>query len=100
MNPLTNTTIGVIATNAALTKEQANLLAQMAQDGIARAIRPAHTLFDGDAIFALATGAVPADFNLIAAFAAEVFAQAIVRAVRTAEPAGGLPACSTFLAKP
>jgi L-aminopeptidase/D-esterase-like protein len=87
-----NTVIGVVATNARLTKEQANKVAQMAQDGIARAVRPAHTLFDGDTLFALSTGSKRADINLIGAYAAEVVAQAIVRAARAAESAGGLPA--------
>jgi L-aminopeptidase/D-esterase-like protein len=86
-----NTTIGVVATNALLTKEQANWVAQMAQDGLARAIRPAHTLYDGDTIFALSTGDLGVDFNVVGALAAEVFAQAVVRAVQAAEPAGGLP---------
>lgn len=95
-NPLGNTTVGVVATNAALNKEQANYLAQMAQDGLARVIRPAHTLYDGDTIFALATGEAPMDLNLVGAFAAEVFAQAILRAVRCAEPAGDLPAWSSL----
>ncbi len=88
----TNTVIGVVATNARLTKEQANKVAQMAQNGVARAIRPAHTLYDGDTIFALATGEHPAEVNLIGAYAAEVVAQAIVCAAKTAEGAGGLPA--------
>lgn len=88
----TNTVIGVVATNARLTKEQANKVAQMAQNGVARAVRPAHTLYDGDTIFALATGEKPADVNLIGAYAAEVVAQAIVRAAMAAEGAGGLPA--------
>ena len=77
-----NTVIGVVATNAKLSKEEANKIAQMAQDGLARAVRPAHTMYDGDTIFALSTGEVTADVNLIGAFAAEVFAEAIVRAVR------------------
>lgn len=89
-----NTVIGVVATNARLTKEQVNKVAQMAQDGLARTVRPAHTMFDGDTIFALATGDVPADVNLVGAFAAEVFAQAVVRAVLAATSAGGLPALS------
>lgn len=88
-----NTTLGVIATNARLNKEQANKLAQLAQNGLALALRPAHTLFDGDTVFALATGAVQADLNVVGAFAAEVMAAAIRRAARTAGPAGGLPGC-------
>jgi len=77
------TVIGVVATNARLDKEQINKVAQMAHDGLARAIRPAHTMFDGDTIFALATGEVAADVNLVGAFAAEVVAQAIRRAATT-----------------
>lgn len=86
-----NTVIGVVATNARLDKEGANFVAMMAQDGLARAIRPAHTLVDGDTIFALSTGGKKADINLIGALAAEVFAEAIVRAVKAARPAGGIP---------
>jgi len=89
-----NTVIGVVATNAQLTKEQTNKVAQMAQDGLARAVRPAHTMLDGDTIFALATGEKPADVNIVGAFAAEAFAQAVVRAVRMAKPVAGLPAAS------
>jgi L-aminopeptidase/D-esterase-like protein len=87
-----NTVIGAVAANCSLTKEEANKVAQMAQDGVARAIRPAHTMFDGDTLFALATGQKRADVNLIGAYAAETVAQAVVRAVRAAERAGGLPA--------
>ena len=86
-----NTVIGVVATNARLTKPQANKMAQMAQDGLARAIRPAHTMLDGDTIFALATGQKKADVSLVGAFAAEAFATACVRAVMAASNAGGLP---------
>jgi L-aminopeptidase/D-esterase-like protein len=89
-----HTVIGVVATNARLNKEQANKVAQMAQDGIARTIRPAHTMLDGDTVFALATGERRADVNIIGAFAAEVLAQAILRAVRAAKPAAGLPSAS------
>jgi L-aminopeptidase/D-esterase-like protein len=86
-----NTVIGVITTNASLTKAQATKVAQMAQNGIGRTIRPAHTMLDGDVIFALSTGARKADVSVIGAFAAEVMAEAIVRAVKMAKPAGGLP---------
>lgn len=86
-----NTVIGVVATNAALNKAEATKMAQMAQDGLARAIRPAHTMLDGDTIFALATGQKKADVSTVGAFAAEVFAQAILRAVQAARPAGDLP---------
>ena len=86
-----NTAIGIVATNAKLNKEQINKVAQMAQDGLARTVCPAHTMLDGDTIFALATGEKKADVNIVGAFAAEVFAQAVLRAVRTATPAAGLP---------
>jgi len=89
-----NTVIGVVATNAKFTKSEATKMAQMAQDGLARAIRPAHTMLDGDTIFAMATGQKKADVSIVGAFAAEVLAQAIVRAVKAAKPAGGLPSAS------
>jgi L-aminopeptidase/D-esterase-like protein len=85
-----NTVIGVIATNAKLTKAQATKVAQMAQDGLAQTIRPAHTMFDGDTIFALSTGTMEADVSTVGAFAAEVMAAAIVRGVKMARSAGGL----------
>ena len=89
-----HTVIGVVATNAKLNKEQINKVAQMAHDGLARAVRPAHTMLDGDTIFALATGEHDADVNIVGAFAAEVFAQAILRAVRAARPVAGLPSAA------
>jgi L-aminopeptidase/D-esterase-like protein len=92
-----DTVIGVVATNARLNKEEANKVAQMAHDGLARVVRPAHTMFDGDTLFALATGSnnepsMEADVNTVGAYAAEVVAEAIVRAVKTAEGVAGLPA--------
>jgi L-aminopeptidase/D-esterase-like protein len=84
-----NTVIGVVATNAQLSKEEANKVAQMAHDGLARAVRPAHTMYDGDTIFALSTGDFKADVNLIGAFAAEMFAEAIVRGVQSTRPEFG-----------
>ena len=87
-----NTVIGAVATNARLTKAQVNKVAQMAHDGLARAVRPAHTMFDGDTIFALATGKKNASVTLVGALAAEAMAEAIVRGVRAAESAGGVPA--------
>jgi L-aminopeptidase/D-esterase-like protein len=90
--PRENTVIGVVATNAQLNKEQVNKVAQMAQDGLARSVRPAHTMFDGDTIFALATGEHPADVNIVGAFAAQVVARAILRGVRAASPIKNLPA--------
>jgi L-aminopeptidase/D-esterase-like protein len=92
--PQESTVIGIVATNARLNKEEANKIAQMAHDGLARTICPAHTMLDGDTIFSLATGQRKADVNVVGAFAAEAFAQAILRAVHTARSAGGLPAAS------
>jgi L-aminopeptidase/D-esterase-like protein len=82
--PAQNTTIGLVATNAKLTKDQANRMALMADDGLARAIVPSHTNGDGDTVFALATGRWngEADVTLVGALAAEAMADAIVRAVR------------------
>ncbi len=94
-----NTVIGVVATNAKLTKEDINKVAQMAHDGLARTIRPAHTMVDGDTIFALATGKRKADVNIVGAFAAEVFAQAVLNAVHAAESLGGVPAISEIVDK-
>ena len=92
-----NTVIGVVVTNATLSKETANKVAQMAHNGLARTIRPAHTMFDGDTIFALATGHKPlADVNLIGAYAAEATAQAIVNAVQRATSLAGVPVASDF----
>jgi len=90
-----NTVIGVVATNARFDKAQATKVAQMAQDGSARAIRPAHTMLDGDTIFTLATCQRKADVSIVGAYAAEVLSQAIVRAVKAAQPAGGLPAINS-----
>jgi L-aminopeptidase/D-esterase-like protein len=86
-----NTVIGVIATNAKMTKVEATKVSQMAHDGLARTIRPAHTMLDGDTLFTLATGQKKADQSMVGAFAAEVTAQAILNAVRNASSAGGLP---------
>ena len=96
-----NTTIGVVATNAILTKTQATKVAQMAHDGYARAISPVHTPGDGDVIFALATGgwAREGDVAMVGALAAEVMADAIVRGARQATGIPGYPAARD-LAKP
>ncbi len=89
-----NTTLGVVATNATLTKAQAKKVAQMAQDGLARAIWPAHTTFDGDTVFALATGARAGapDVTTIGSLAADAVVEAILRAVRAARGIPGYPA--------
>ena len=85
-----NTVIGVVATNAKLNKEQVNKVAQMAQDGLAQAIRPAHTMWDGDTLFALATGEKTANVTAIGAYAAEMIAQAIRNGVRAATTLAGV----------
>ncbi len=89
----TNTTIGVVATNAILTKEQANKLASIAHDGLALAVRPAHTMRDGDTIFALGTGEgdQPADMLRLGAAAVTCVSRAIVRGVREATGRDGIP---------
>ncbi len=92
-NPLpSNTTLGVVATNACLNKEQINKLAQMAQDGLARAINPSHTMYDGDTIFALSLGDKVGDLTTLGTAAAEIVADAVVRAVQQAETLAGIPA--------
>jgi len=87
----TNTVIGAIATNANLSKAEAGLVADAAHDGLARAVRPSHTLFDGDTFFALATGEHKAHVALVADMAADAMAKAIFNAILAAEDAGGLP---------
>ncbi|MEJ2007499.1 MAG: P1 family peptidase [Acidobacteriota bacterium] len=91
-----HTTLAVVMTDAALDKVQATKVAQMAQDGIARAISPTHTIYDGDLVFALSVGKKRADLNTVGAAAAEATAQAIVSAVLNAESLGGIPACKDF----
>jgi L-aminopeptidase/D-esterase-like protein len=93
-----NTTIAVVVTNATLTKAQAKKVASMAHDGYARTMRPAHTMVDGDTIFAMATGGVDADISVVGLLAARVVAQAVVRAVTESESAYGL-ACHTDIIK-
>jgi len=85
-----NTTIGVVATNAALEKAQAAKLASMAHNGYARTMRPAHSMVDGDTIFALATGLVEADLSTVGLLAARVMERAVVNAVRNTSSMGGL----------
>lgn len=87
-----NTVIGVVASNARFDKAASRKVAQMAQDGISRCIRPAHTMLDGDTLFALSTGHKKADISTVGAWAAEVVALAILNAIQAAVPTGGLPA--------
>ncbi|HXY41332.1 MAG TPA: P1 family peptidase, partial [Vicinamibacteria bacterium] len=94
--PGRNTSIGAVATNVALTKAEATKVAQMAHDGLARAIRPVHTPWDGDTLFALSTGGVRLEEPalLVGTLAAEAVARAVVRAVLTATGLPGLPSAS------
>jgi L-aminopeptidase/D-esterase-like protein len=94
--PGQQTTLAVVATDAALSVEQAGHLASVAHDGLARTIRPVHTMFDGDTAFTLATGAGdppgPEAFTRLAVFAVDAVERATLNAVRHATPTGGLPA--------
>jgi L-aminopeptidase/D-esterase-like protein len=87
----TNTTLGVVATNARLTKPQARKLAQLAQHGLVRGLSPAHTLFDGDIVFAVSTGTQTADLTRLGVVAADLLATCLCRAVRAAQSLGGVP---------
>mgnify|MGYP000415426400 CR=1 FL=1 len=93
-----NTTIGVVATNASLTKAQAKKVASMAHNGYAMAIRPVHTLVDGDTVFCLSLGKVSADVSIVGALAAEAMAGSIVNAIKSAAPIYGRPAYKSFAA--
>lgn len=86
-----NTIIGVIATNASLSKEQALKLADAASNGIALCVRPAFTMFDGDTIFSLSTGSKKVDINILCGFAPYIFADAIINGVKFSKSLGGLP---------
>jgi L-aminopeptidase/D-esterase-like protein len=88
------TTLGIVATDAALTKAQCNKLATMAHDGLARTIHPVHTMADGDTLFALSTGAagLPGEMTVLGVLAAEVVARAVLNAVRAATALPGFPA--------
>jgi L-aminopeptidase/D-esterase-like protein len=87
-----NTVIGVVATDAKLTKTEAHRLARVSQVGIARTIDPCHTMYDGDTLFALSLGEKEADASALGAAAAEVVAEAIIRAIQKAETLAGVPA--------
>jgi L-aminopeptidase/D-esterase-like protein len=97
---LENTSIGVVVTNAKLTKAQARRVAEMAHDGLARAIVPAHTPADGDTLFAMGTGSLGRDANVsvIGQLAAEAVSDAILRAVRSAKGLPGFPSATELAA--
>lgn len=82
--PDSNTTLAVVGTNGHFSKEEINKIAMMAQNGIARAIRPVHTMYDGDVVFALSCGDIPADINVVGEAAAYMVSRAIVKAVQLA----------------
>ena len=85
-NPFTgNTSLGVVTTNATFTKAQATKLASMAQNGFARTMRPAHSMFDGDTIFTMAHGNIDADLSVVGLLAARTMERAVIQAVKTAE---------------
>lgn len=86
-----NTTIGIILTNACFNKTQLCKLAGMTHNGYARAIRPVHTSADGDSIYAMSTGEVAADLDMVGTLAADVMAEAILRAVKNTKSAYGYP---------
>ena len=98
--PVQQTTLAVVATDAPLTVEQANHLASVAHDGLARTIRPVHTMHDGDTVFALATGPAgagrlsPVDVTRLAVFAVDAVERATLAAARHATALGGLPAAA------
>lgn len=92
-----NTTIGTIITNAKMTKAEANKIASVGHDGLARTIRPSHTFVDGDTLFTLSTDEVEADLNQLAMLSANVVEQAVLNAVKTAEDLADIPSSKTIL---
>ncbi len=92
-----NTVIGSVLTNAKLTKEETNKLAQAGQNGLVLSVQPSHTMFDGDTMFAVSSQKKPSNINAIAAFAPFVVAQAIVNAVTFSKPLGGIPSVSDLI---
>ena len=86
-----NTIIGAVATNAKLNKEEINKVAQMAHNGLAAVVRPAHAMLDGDTIFALATNKKKADVNIVGAYAAQVVTQAIINGIFAAKTVASIP---------
>jgi L-aminopeptidase/D-esterase-like protein len=91
-----DTTLGIVATNADLSKPQANKVAQMAHDGLARAIEPVHTTVDGDVVFAASVGGVEAATDIVGEWGVRVMQEAILRAVRAAEGVPGIPSASEY----
>jgi L-aminopeptidase/D-esterase-like protein len=94
-----DTTLGIVATNAGLSKTQAAKVAQMAHDGLARAIEPVHTTVDGDVVFAASVGDVDAATDVVGTWGARVMQEAILRALRSAEGVPGIPSASEYTSK-
>ena len=92
-----NTAVGIVVTNAVLTKAQAKKIASMAHDGLARAIRPCHTMVDGDTIFAMATGELEADFQVLGVLAVRAVEQSVVNGVTKARAMYGYPAARDLM---
>lgn len=97
--PGMNTTIGVVAVNASLTKSEAKKIAQMAQNGLARTIYPVHTSLDGDTVFALGTGGESYSVDLIGSMAAQVMEEAIIAAIKSADKVSGIPSFNSIQGK-
>ena len=93
-SPIANTTLGIVMTNARLTKAEASKISSMAHDGFARTIYPVHTAVDGDTIFTLGSGTVTADASKVGVLAAEAMADAVLRSVRAAKGVPGYPSIS------
>jgi L-aminopeptidase/D-esterase-like protein len=91
-----NTTLGIVATNADLSKSGANKVAQMAHHGLARVVHPVHTTVDGDVVFAASVGGAEAATDVVGAWGARVMQEAILRAVRMAESTPGIPSASEY----
>jgi L-aminopeptidase/D-esterase-like protein len=91
-----DTTLGIVVTNAGLSKTQAAKVAQMAHDGLARAIEPVHTTVDGDVVFAASVGRVDAATDIVGAWGARVMQESILRGVRSAEGVPGIPSVSEY----
>ena len=91
-----NTTLGIVATNAALSKSGATKMAHMAHDGLARVIHPVHTTLDGDVVFAASVGEVEAATDVVGAWGARVMQEAILRGVRSAQGVAGIPSISEY----
>jgi L-aminopeptidase/D-esterase-like protein len=94
-----NTTLGIVATNAGLSKSGANKVAQMAHHGLARVVHPVHTSVDGDVVFAASVSAIDTATDIVGAWGARVMQEAILRAVRAAEGVPGIPSASEYRSK-